>query len=129
MSKDNEVVIIHDDTVDRTSNGEGKVNSKSLEELKKLDFGSWFSNNYTGAKIPLLKDVLNKYRDISFVIEIKGDQEHLVQKVMEIIRSNEYWKEKLLKSENDEPDIICCSFLPNQINKLTIYSSDIDIAY
>ena len=129
LSKDNEVVIIHDDTVDRTSNGEGKVNSKSLEELKKLDFGSWFSSNYTGAKIPLLKDVLNKYRDISFVIEIKGDQEYLVQKVMEIIDNNEYWKEKLLKSENDEPDIIFCSFLPNQIIKLRKYSSDIVIGF
>ena len=34
LSKDNEVVIIHDATVDRTSNGEGKVKSKSLDELK-----------------------------------------------------------------------------------------------
>ena len=76
-----------------------------------------------------LKDVLNKYRDISFVIEIKGDQEHLVQKVMEIIKSNEYWKEKLLKSENDEPNIIFCSFLPNQIIKLRKYSSDIVIGF
>ena len=59
-----------------------------------------------------MKDVLNKYRDISFVIEIKGDQEHLVQKVMEIIINgpggtvstwvlNEaqynYWKDKSRK--------------------------------
>jgi glycerophosphoryl diester phosphodiesterase len=59
LSKDGEVVVIHDDTVDRTSDGSGLVNNLTVSELKKLDFGSWFARAYAGVRIPTLAEVLD----------------------------------------------------------------------
>ncbi|MDF1750553.1 MAG: glycerophosphodiester phosphodiesterase family protein [Alphaproteobacteria bacterium] len=52
LSLDEVVVLHHDDTVDRTTNGTGLVSEKSFVELRRLDAGSWFSPDYTGAHIP-----------------------------------------------------------------------------
>ena len=129
LSKDNEVVIIHDDTVDRTSNGSGSVNEKTLKELKNLDFGSWFSEKFKCSKIPTFQELLDKYRDINLVVEIKGKEPELVSKVMEIISNNKYWKDKIYKSKTTNPKIIFCSFLPNQLIKLRLDYQDLVIGF
>ncbi|MBM7715409.1 glycerophosphoryl diester phosphodiesterase [Bacillus thermophilus] len=67
LSKDNVVVIIHDDTVDRTTNGTGMVNDLTLKELKELDAGE-------GEKIPTLEEFcesLQPYAELLFNVEIK----------------------------------------------------------
>jgi len=58
FSKDRHLVIIHDSTVDRTTNGKGAVADLSFEELRRLDAGSWFSPRYSGTRIPTLREVL-----------------------------------------------------------------------
>lgn len=58
LSLDGKLVVIHDEKLDRTSDGKGWVKDKTLEELKSLDFGSWFSKDFTGEKIPLLDEVM-----------------------------------------------------------------------
>ena len=58
MSADGYLMVIHDETVDRTSNGKGLVKGKTLAELKSLDFGSWFSEEFSDEKIPELEEVL-----------------------------------------------------------------------
>jgi glycerophosphoryl diester phosphodiesterase len=62
LSKDGQVVVIHDDTLNRTTNGKGKVANYTLNELKQLDAGSWFGNQFSGEKIPTLKEVLELTR-------------------------------------------------------------------
>lgn len=57
LSSDGEIMVIHDQTVDRTTGCHGKVNRLCLSDLKKLDAGSSFSENYRGEKIPTLKEV------------------------------------------------------------------------
>ena len=47
-SKDAQVIVIHDSTVNRTINGKGKVEDLNLAQLKNLDAGSWFSSNFRG---------------------------------------------------------------------------------
>jgi len=59
FTKDMEIIIIHDLTVDRTTNGKGKVKDYSIDEIRKLDAGRFFSDTYQGEKIPLLSEVLN----------------------------------------------------------------------
>lgn len=58
MSKDGVPVIIHDFTLERTTNATGWVTDYMYKDLAKLDAGSWFSSAYTGEKIPRLEDVL-----------------------------------------------------------------------
>ena len=52
-TKDGEIVLLHDGTLDRTTNGTGSVSNYTLAELKELDAGSWKSLRYRGEKIPL----------------------------------------------------------------------------
>ena len=70
---DNIPVVIHDSTVDRTSNGTGEVHSFTFEDIRKLDFGSWKSTAYSGEKIPSFDEFILGCRTLGLhpYIEIK----------------------------------------------------------
>lgn len=73
LSKDGEVVLIHDHTVDRTTDGHGFVKDLTLAELKRLDAGSWYDSRYAGERIPTLAEFLAWARDrVGVAIEIKN---------------------------------------------------------
>lgn len=73
LSKDGKVVVLHDETLERTTNGQGRVVDYTLKELKKFDAGSWFAPNFSGDKIPTLKEVLELAKGRVLVnIEIKN---------------------------------------------------------
>lgn len=61
LSKDEVPVCIHDTTVDRTSNGSGAVEDFTLEQLRALDFGSWFGEEFSGASIVPFEEQLDCY--------------------------------------------------------------------
>ena len=67
LTKDGEVVVIHDETVDRTTSGKGYVKEMTLEQLKKLDSGSWFDPQYSNARIPTLQEVLILLEENRFI--------------------------------------------------------------
>jgi glycerophosphoryl diester phosphodiesterase len=72
LSKEGEVVVIHDDTLNRTTNGKGKVAEYTLKELKQLDAGSSSSPPYSGETIPALKEVLQLVESrVPLIIELK----------------------------------------------------------
>jgi len=67
-----EVVIIHDDTVGRTTDGEGAIGEMLLEEIRLLDAGSWFGEKFAGEPIPTLREVLERFGGLVPIdIEIK----------------------------------------------------------
>jgi glycerophosphoryl diester phosphodiesterase len=73
LSRDRVMVVIHDDTLDRTSNGKGAVSDYSISELQNLDAGSWFDGKFAGERIPALTEVLEKVnRRAAVNIEIKS---------------------------------------------------------
>lgn len=86
LSKDGEVVVMHDDSVDRTTNGHGKVRDLTLYELKQLDAGSWKAPEFSGERIPTLSQCLDyaKYK-IGVYVEIKNcdDDTELMGKVLQ----------------------------------------------
>jgi glycerophosphoryl diester phosphodiesterase len=73
LSRDARFVAIHDDTVDRTTNGQGKVHDQTLAVLRRLDAGSWFGSEYAGERIPTLEEILefSKKHDVVFYLELK----------------------------------------------------------
>ncbi|NJE30736.1 glycerophosphodiester phosphodiesterase [Thermococcus sp. 18S1] len=80
LTKDGEVVVIHDDTVDRTSNGSGRVKDMTLDELKSLDFGN-------GERIPTLEETFEALpEDVLINVEIKDAE--AVKKTAAIIGAN-----------------------------------------
>lgn len=59
LTSDKQWVVLHDETLERTSNGQGALQDYSLAEVRKLDAGSWFSPQYAGQQIPTLTEVLD----------------------------------------------------------------------
>ncbi len=63
LSRDGVVVVVHDATVDRTTNGSGRVSDLTLAELKRLDAGAVFGPKFAGERIPTLEDVIDAVGD------------------------------------------------------------------
>ncbi|RUR34149.1 glycerophosphodiester phosphodiesterase [Vreelandella nanhaiensis] len=83
LTSDGELVAFHDDTLERTSNGEGRINDYTLAELKDLDTGSWFNDAYPdladdafiGTEILTLEEVFNRFgQDARYYLETKSPQ-------------------------------------------------------
>lgn len=75
MTKDGELVVIHDTTVNRTTNGTGKVGDLTFEEIRQLDAGSWFSEAYAGEKVPTFEEVIDAFRGkVGILIELKAPE-------------------------------------------------------
>ncbi|MGI5857170.1 MAG: glycerophosphodiester phosphodiesterase family protein [Candidatus Merdivicinus sp.] len=91
LTKDGEVVLIHDETVDRTTNGSGLVRDYTLSELKKLDAGIPFSPEFSGQQIPTLREFcqwMRPYPDMLYNIEIKDYTEETVDRSMAILNES-----------------------------------------
>ncbi|GCF92263.1 glycerophosphodiester phosphodiesterase [Enterococcus florum] len=80
LTKDQQLIIMHDETVDRTTDGKGLVRELTLEEIKKLDAGSWFAKKYKATKVSTLQEVLNLLLQMNFRgilnIELKTENYH-----------------------------------------------------
>ncbi len=63
LTRDGEPVVIHDATVDRTTDGHGEVREKNLTEIRALDAGGWFGPAWRGARVPTLREVLEQFAD------------------------------------------------------------------
>jgi glycerophosphoryl diester phosphodiesterase len=78
---------VHDETVDRTTNGSGPVASHPLVALAELDAGSWFEGRFARERIPTFADVLERYEGrVHIHTEIKGHSAHLSQKTADLVR-------------------------------------------
>lgn len=73
LSADDQPVIIHDETLDRTTSGTGRVRDRSLRELKRLDAGAWRGRTFCGQRVQSLQEVLERFRDrVGFAVELKA---------------------------------------------------------
>lgn len=74
LSKDGRVVVIHDETLERTTTGKGPVSTHTLASLRKLDAGAWFGPGFKGIKIPTLEESLVSLpQQIGLNIELKNN--------------------------------------------------------
>lgn len=88
LSRDGHVVVIHDATVDRTTDGEGEVGKLTLAQLRALDAGAWFSREFEGERIPTLEEALLLARGRILVnVEIKTEAvgRGIVEKTLQVI--------------------------------------------
>ncbi|MCX5757892.1 MAG: glycerophosphodiester phosphodiesterase family protein, partial [Candidatus Hydrogenedentes bacterium] len=86
LTQDGHVIVIHDDKLDRTTNGKGHVSEFTLEALKRLDAGTWKDPKFAGERLPLLSEALDlaQERRIGVYIEIKNaaDDSRLMKDIM-----------------------------------------------
>lgn len=107
LTKDGQLVIIHDEAIDRTSSGSGFVKDMTLTELREFDFGSWFSEDCKGESIPTLEEVLYIFKKTNhhINIELKSDvfrYDGMEEQVLALIRSFQLEKRVLISSFNHE---------------------------
>jgi len=95
LSRDGVVVVHHDRTVDRTTDGRGPIAALTAAELARLDAGYYFSNDPTnrtypfrglGISVPTLAEVLGRYRDKLLIVELKTNDTHLAYRTIDEIR-------------------------------------------
>jgi glycerophosphoryl diester phosphodiesterase len=102
LTKDEEIVVCHDLSLERISNGQGLISNTTLEQIRKLDGGSWFREEFAGEPIPTLQETLEYARgNLGLVIEIKERQR--VDKLIEKLR-------ELLEETSMLEDVIIISF-------------------
>ncbi|NPV55852.1 MAG: glycerophosphodiester phosphodiesterase [Anaerolineae bacterium] len=108
LTADQKVVVIHDQMIDRTTDGSGNVADMTLEELRQFDAGSWFSDQFHGIQIPTLEDVFGVVgREVYINIELtnyRTPNDSLVPAVVELVK-----KHKMIEN------VMFSSFLPKNL--------------
>ncbi len=108
LTADGHIIVIHDPTLNRTTNGSGKVASFTLEEIRKLDAGAWFDEKFRGTRVPLLEEVFETVgKDKLINIELTNystPHDGLTFKVCELI-----------KRHNNQGQIIFSSFFASNL--------------
>jgi len=136
MSSDGEAIVIHDATLERTTNGTGTVNDYSAEELVALDNGSWFDEKFRDERIPTVSQVWKTINGRSvMLIEVKrglnGPYEGLGKRVVDIIRSvdGESWcivqafdSHYIKEVNNYAPDIETQKLIVQQLDWIPLYA-------
>ncbi|HUJ74233.1 MAG TPA: glycerophosphodiester phosphodiesterase [bacterium] len=104
-SQDGVPVVIHDERLERTTNGTGWVGEQTWDQLQALDAGSWFGAGFAGARLPRLAEVLSLFRGSGMTIhvELKTDRvpyAGLVRRVVDLVRDLGVAGQVLLSSFN-----------------------------
>jgi glycerophosphoryl diester phosphodiesterase len=90
LTSDRQVVVIHDPSVSRTTDGQGLVSKLSLDEIKSLDAGTWFSSDFKGERIPTLDEVFDTVgRKVLMNIELTNyttASDPLVERVIDLVK-------------------------------------------
>ena len=140
-TSDGVIVVLHDDTVDRTTEGHGLVNGMTLDEVKALDAGYWFTTDggasypyrNTGVRIPTLQETFERLPSERFNIEIKQKDPQIEREVVDLVYSYGMEKQILLSSTSDAsltrvrdlaPDIPTCAG-PIEIARFLLLYPDI----
>jgi glycerophosphoryl diester phosphodiesterase len=86
LSADGVCVLMHDSTVDRTTDGTGSVASMTVQQLKQLDAGSWFGPEFAGETVPILDEVMEIARDkmiLYFDLKVTGQINAIMNSIAE----------------------------------------------
>ncbi|WP_036688189.1 glycerophosphodiester phosphodiesterase [Paucisalibacillus globulus] len=123
LTKDDVPVLIHDETVKRTTNSSGYVKDFTYEELKRLDAGSWFSPEFCDARIITLEEFLKwiKPKDLCINIELKNNKieyNNLETIVYDMLKHHRLLERTTLSTFN-----------PNSVKRLVKYQNNIEIAF
>lgn len=100
-TRDGALVVLHDATLDRTTDREGPVAELSLEQVRQADAGAWFGREFVGQRVPVLADVLDLLRHrATVVLEIKAD--HLAEHVLRVVDDLVFGDQIILQSFSRE---------------------------
>jgi glycerophosphoryl diester phosphodiesterase len=111
LTRDGHVVVIHDETVDRTTNGTGAVSEITIDELRRLDAGHSFSPDGgptrpfrgRGVRVPTLEEVLEEFPGVAVNIDLKDGPPGIEAAVLGVLRETKAWGRPLVVSTRRTP--------------------------
>ena len=123
LTKDGVPILIHDETLERTTNGVGFVKDYEFHELQKLDAGAYFSSRYTGTRLISLEEFLEWVTDkpLYLNLELKNNKinyKGLEEKVLQLIRAYKVEHRTIISSFNSE-----------SVKKMRELDANLDVAY
>lgn len=121
LSADGIPIVIHDRNVERTTNGTGNVDQLTVNQLRELDAGSRFSEEFTGEKIPLLKEVLERYGH-NHLINIELKNYHAVHDNLPTIVA------EMIERFALKEYVLISSFIPRNLKRLREKHPDLKLA-
>lgn len=104
-TKDGEIVLMHDEKLERTTGQKGMIWEYSLPELKEFEAGSWFGEEFGGEPIPTLQEVMNLVKGkmkLNIEIKVFGHEHSIAQNVVDIIRAENFEDECMVTSFDRE---------------------------
>jgi glycerophosphoryl diester phosphodiesterase len=110
ITKDRQIVLMHDEEVDRTTDGSGRIEDMTLDQLRQLDAAYKWSNDGgktfpyrgQGIQIPTLEELFQKFPQMRYVIEIKLTQNPIDRPLCDLIRQQNMQDNVLIASFHDE---------------------------
>jgi len=96
QTRDEQLVVIHDTTVDRTTNGQGEITQMTFAEIRKLDAGGWFHPRFAGVKVPTLKEVFQlvqqrQRKPITIALNMKVISPGIEEKIVSLVEEYGLW--------------------------------------
>ncbi|MGG3521225.1 glycerophosphodiester phosphodiesterase [Bacillus pseudomycoides] len=133
MTKDGHLIAMHDNTLNRTTNGSGLVKNHTLEEIKRLDAGSFFNKKhpklskeeFKDVKVPTLEEIIETFgHDARYYIETKSPEDYLgmEEKLLEILNRYQLSDPAIVKEK-----IIIQSFSTESLKKIHSLNSSIPL--
>lgn len=126
LTKDGRLVVCHDDTVNRTSNGCGLIAEHTFEELRRLDFGSWYDTAFAGTQMPSLEEFYELCSGLKVVnVEIKHAPDGSTAAAAGVIRMAKEFGlfDRLLISSFDMDMLLACTACDPDTRTAFLYSS------
>lgn len=105
QTADDELVLFHDDKLNRTSTGKGYLWEKTLAELRALDAGSWYAKEFAGEPIPTLEEVIELVRgkmQLNIEVKLHGHERNVAKLVVDKIRQANFGEECVVTSFGHE---------------------------
>jgi glycerophosphoryl diester phosphodiesterase len=98
LTKDSEIIVCHDETVNRTTNGSGAITDLAMDELQRLDAGSWFHERFAGERLPTLQQVFEQVPAcIKINVEVKClYSPALSDRLRELVQQYDRWDSVVL---------------------------------
>ena len=118
LSKDDRLIVCHDSTINRTTDGTGAIREMTADELKQFDCGRWFHESYVGEKLPLLEEVFDLVPEhIMINVEIKETYDgQIEQRLLHMLRDR-----------NRLPQVVVSSFDHKSLRRLKMSEPDVKI--
>ncbi|HHL71723.1 MAG TPA: glycerophosphodiester phosphodiesterase [Bacteroidetes bacterium] len=139
QTADDRLVVMHDDAVDRTSNGTGLVWQMSSDSLRALDNGSWFDKRFSGERIPTIEEVMSLVRGkmkLNIEVKLHGHERDIARLVVDTIRKEKFENECIVTSFGHEvadeikrlaPELKVGYIFDRKSYSEAVFASDIDV--